>query len=319
MGTNLASTGVGFWRWLLPALCGLAFLTTLWNAASPFGIFGKPWLGYWDSLTIPSDKPFVAQIAQLVPGGATDRAGIRDGDRIDLREAGLYDRAALVFQPLATKPVKLLVHRGTRTLTATLIPSTIYQSDSFSKITTQVLQAIGSLWVAGCALLVGLRRWQTREGRLLCLTLLAFVGAVNFAAFSIAAPSGTAAALLFLVGGGFAAAAAVLPAVLASHFGLRSPARILLEIALALSAAVSLFGYAAGALGLWNLSLDPLPFIYQSWRLEYVLPYAFSVAIVAMATTTSDAERTRAVWLLVPLPLSLLLYTIAAQLTMSAP
>jgi hypothetical protein len=316
MNSNVGVSGVRFWQWLLPALCAAAFISSLCLFVSAFGLIVRPWLGYWDSLTVPTGQPFIVRIDQSVAGGATSRAGVRDGDRIDLRDLNSYERAALFFQPLTTKPVTLVIRRGDKTLAARVVPSTQYEAESFSKVVPNALLFVADLWITGCALLVGLRRWRTREGRLLCLMLLAFVGAANFGSTALAIPS----SVLYLIGGIFSACTALLPVILAAGFGTRSIVRKLLELGSFAAVALSLFGYAASALGIYNAAIDPLPFVYGGWRLFYTLPYALALITVSEAIATAvKSERARAAWLLLPLPISLLLYTVAEQLTANAP
>lgn len=90
---------IRLWQWLLLGLCLLSVIGVAWTNVLFYGVGGPLQFGYWDAVTIPSREPFVAQIVQSTAGGAADRAGIRDGDRIDVRDLGIYDRVALLFQP----------------------------------------------------------------------------------------------------------------------------------------------------------------------------------------------------------------------------
>ena len=108
MAQTSPTTGrVQLWQWLLPALCVLSVIGVAWTNALFYGIGGPPQFGYWDAVTVPSEQPFVAQIVHTIPGGASERAGIRDGDRqsVDVRDLGVYDRVALLFQPVTSVPV----------------------------------------------------------------------------------------------------------------------------------------------------------------------------------------------------------------------
>ena len=104
------------WKWGLLAACVVVFVTVVSALFDNFGLGGKPWFGYWDDIMASTDRPFVGQTTQVVAGGAAARAGIRDGDRVDLREQGLYDRTSLVFQPVTSKTATVVVHRGGKTL-----------------------------------------------------------------------------------------------------------------------------------------------------------------------------------------------------------
>ena len=133
---------------------------------------------YWDSVPVPTDQPFVMQIVGSTTGGATARAGIRDGDRIDLRGVNVYARVAMLFQPVTIKPVMLVVRRQGRSFTAQFSGSTIYQGNVAVKLPSYVFEFLAYFLALGCACVIAARRWQARKV-VICASpsLLSLVGA----------------------------------------------------------------------------------------------------------------------------------------------
>lgn len=308
------------WRWLLPALCALATIAMVVSIIDVFGVGSKPWFGFWDSVTLPTERPFIAQIARIAKGGASARAGIRNGDRIDLRSIGTFERAALLFQPVTTKPITFVVLRNGKPVTVRFFGSTQYEGNAWLKTTNSILWVLAYLWALGCAWLVGLRRWQTREGRYLCLTLLAILAGC-IAPETTAWPNGFVSAAQYFVYGLVFCVPALLPVALAASFGVRSVLRRSLEVLAAILAAIVVGGYTAGAIGALNASIDPLPFIYGAlWPLVGVALYAVAViALVAAIVSTARSERARTAWLLLPIPVAVLIQTFTEMLQPQAP
>lgn len=308
------------WRWLLLALwllvAGLIMVTFIqW-----VGLGGQPLFGYWDAIVTRSDQPFVARIVGTIPEGAASLAGIRDGDRVDLRKLDLYDRVALIFQPATTRAPDLTVMRGGRTFAVRVHPSTLFGVNSAWKIWPSVLAEVAGLALMGCALILVLRRSSKREGRYLCATLLAFVGAETIGYGDVASTNGAVAALAFLAGGCFNCAAAGLPVAMAARFGKRTAWRRVAEAAAGAVVLLGLAGYVAGTIGMLTLAVDPLPFVFGNWRLIYVAMFAMAVVNVWLAVAgTERSERPRAGWLLLPLPVAMLVFAVLSQFTTSAP
>ena len=301
---------------LLPLLCALT--TVLVCAAildNVWGPGGRPLFGYWDSVVVSTSEPFVAEFTQSTPGGATARAGIRDGDRVDLRGLDAYGRVAIVFQPCTAHALDFVVARGRERVPIHFVGSTQYENGAALKIAQSAMWELAYLFAIGCAWLIALRRGASREGWYLCLTLLA-VAAQAFSPDDAALPNGTAGALAFLAWGAATCAAALLPVALARRFGARSRARVVMESATVVVAAVTFGGYAAGTIGLLGATLDPLPFVYAVvWRVADVALYAFSLGAVVLAVASTErAGRARAAWLLLPLPATLMLAAAALQL-----
>jgi hypothetical protein len=303
------------WRWGLLAACALVFGVVLSSIFDNFGFGGMPWFGYWDDVLALTGQPFVGQATQVVAGGAAARAGIRDGDRIDLREHGLYDRTSIVFQPVTSKTATVIVHRNGKTFIARVHPSTIYQGDVAIKLPNTSLAMLAYLLALACAFVIALRRWQTHEGRCLCLTLLA-ISAETIGPVLLAVPDGTLGSLKYAILGVVVCAQALLPVALAATFGVRSPWRAAVEAIAIIAAALTLAGYVAATIGVLNLSIDPMPFVNGVfWQALGVAIFVIATIAVAIATAkTPQADRARTAWLLLPLPIALAAATLATVL-----
>jgi hypothetical protein len=307
------------WQWLLPALCVLSLIGVAWTNALFYGVGGRPQFGYWDAVTIPSGQPFVAEIVHTIPGGASDRAGVRDGDRIDVRDLGIYDRVALLFQPVTSVPVRLFVLRGGQKRAILVTGRTVYDGNVALKVAVAGTHTVAELWILGCALLLALRRWQAREARYLCLALLGFAGAMWLTPTVMVSASGTLLALSYFLSGCALLAAVLLPVALARTFGVNSPLRALLVGALCALAALELARYVAATIGLISASIDPLPLIYGNWRaVDPLMEVAAVLAVVVAVASTPRPSRARASWLLLPLPFALMINSTSLDLSTSA-
>ncbi len=308
------------WKWLLLASCTLVFVALGAAVFDNFGFGGEPWFGFWDSVPRATERPFIVEIVNTTPGGAAVRASLRTGDRIDLRDVNRDARAAIFFQPVTTSPVRLVVRRDGRTFATVLHPSSIYRGDVAYKLPNTVLWIVAYYLALGCAFAIAALRWRTREGRYLCLTLLAIAGA-SIGPSGMAVPSGVLAALKYLAWGVLVCAQVLLPVALAAAFGTRSALRLAVEVAAVAASALVLGGYVAGTIGLLNLSIDPTPFYLGAfWEVLGVAIFAIPVIAAALATAgTAHAARARTAWLLLPLPIALFAYALANGLQPIAP
>jgi GAF domain-containing protein len=304
---------------LLIALCALMLLAFAAQIIDVVGFGGRPWYGYWDAVTADSGQPYVVEIAQPTPGGAAARAGLHDGDRIDLRQVDAAARVALLYQPTAVRPVRLMVQRAKKTFAVEFVGSSQYETNMTVKVIVNVVALLPYLLALCCAWLIALRRSQTSEGRLLCYTLLAVVG-YSFGPFSIAVPSALASALLLVLSTASLAVAAILPVVLSARVGARSRVRTALELLVYLLGAASLAAGGACAVGMYAAMIDPVPLAFGvAWRLLDAAVFAAAlIAVSAAVASASQTERPRAAWLLLPLPIALLLSTTAADLNVYA-
>jgi hypothetical protein len=303
------------WKWLLLAACALAFAVLCSALIDNFGLGGKPWAGWWNSLTAMTDQPFVVQIVGTTNDGATARAGIRDGDRIDLRDLNRYARGALLVRSRTTKTTNLVIRRDGRIFTTQLHASTIYQGNEAVNLPEVVLLFLACYLAFGCACVIAARRSQMREGRYLCLTLLAIAGTCIGPGW-LSVPNGTLGALNYLTSGVLQTAQPLLLVALAAKFGIRSAWRVAVEVAAIAACTLTLAGYLAATIGLLNLSIKPIPFVLGTfWQVLGVCIFAIAVIAAVLATaSTARAERARAVWLLLPLPIALFASALVAGL-----
>src|SRR5262249_28905530 len=153
-------------KWLLLALCAGAAATVICAWIDVFGLGARPWFGYWDGITSMTDRAYVLAVVDPAPNGAMSKAGLRDGDRIDLREQSLPTRVAIAFQPMATEPVDLVVRRDGRTIVANAVGSTVWEGNARSKVFAQVLTLFEWSLFLVCAGLVTMRRWWVVEARM---------------------------------------------------------------------------------------------------------------------------------------------------------
>jgi hypothetical protein len=290
-----------------------AFLVVLWTAGlvafvaegvDRLGLGGPPWFGWWDAIVVRTADPFVVGIADPHPGGASAAAGLRDGDRLDLRELGIDARTRVMWQLPATEPTRLTVHRDHQALTVNVTGGTIWDGSATRRI-THVLLAIPGAFFLGCALLIIRRRSQTYEGRALAsfLSCLAIAQMTNPAGAAV--PNGDLYVCLDVVCRLFSLAAAFIVIRLSSHFGTRSGWRVLVEFVAYAANAVSFVGALAGAVGLWTTRFDPVPFLMGSFWGTFRIAAAvtIAIAIVVAVACSKRSERPRAGWLLLPLPL----------------
>ncbi len=274
-----------------------------------YGLVARPLFGYMDADLNPTRTPYVEEYVTVVPGGASSRAGIQRGDTVDLRELDVDARVGVIYQPVTTQSLRIVVHRGNRVFVTHVHPSTVYDGDAAAKQIADAFFFAADLLLLACATIIAFRRPDTIEGRLLCLTLLALLG-TTFSPSNVALGNGRLGALLYLFSGISTCAMIVLPVVLAARFGVRAGLRRGMEIVAYATATSVLVIYVFGTIGLIALSVDPVPFLLtfgSSWSTFISLAPFVTVAAVALAVAaTPPSERPRAAWLLIPLPFAYL-------------
>jgi hypothetical protein len=290
--------------WLLAALWLFA------NAADTLGIGGRPWYGFWDSVLLPGDRAYTVVIEGVVPGGTADRAGMRDGDRVNLREQTLDGMVAVVYQPFTLRSTPLTFHRGASTYTAHVVANTIWEI-SFWPLIGYLPILISGIWFLVCALFIAVRKWWSSEGRYLTLILLLMIpGFATGATAIIVTPDSRLTALMALVTYSCALAALALLVRLSSSIGVRSRWRRVLEL-IAYAAIVLLWmNHIVSYFDILALRFDPTKANYSSGG---VAPYDLIVTVlvvpvmVAAVSQTAASERPRSAWLLLPLSIALLI------------
>lgn len=302
-------------RLVMLALCLLALALAIAEEINVLGASGRAWFGFWDANAAGSGRPYVVTIAQPRPGGATAQAGLRDGDRVDLREQPLSTRIAVAYQPMSTQPTVLEVHRGSTTFNAAVTASTVWEGVPVWKLPPGISRPLASFWFAACALLIVARRKIDWNARILAIVLLCMSG-VSLDASSVVVPNSAVRIMLLVVSRASSAAAAILLVRLSSGFGTSSGLRKSLEAAAYVAIGLSFAADLAAAVGLTTLWFDPIPFIFRiSGRRGSLDVFAWlfvTLCAVAAVYGTPKDQRPKAAWMLLPLPVAMLTSTVVA-------
>ncbi|HTU71546.1 MAG TPA: GAF domain-containing protein [Candidatus Baltobacteraceae bacterium] len=317
------------WKWFLLVLCGLSLVVVAAYTADEFGVGGRPWYGWWDSNVAMTARPYVVSITGTVPGGATFRAGLRNGDLVDLREQPLNVRVALVSQLMATRPTRVIAHRDAQRIVADVTGSTMFEGDVVPKVLARLTPIVSMLWFIGCALAITLRRWSVREGRILVIVLLWPV-AFQLQGGNMVVPSAALAACIDVFAVAVEVVALLLLMQLASGFGVRYPWRAPLEWAARFLVVLEGARNLIGLLGVSTLWFDPLPYLapevlahgaYATAWTAVLGIACIAVAVVAGAAVIASptTERPRVAWLTLPLSCAIAVVGIARSLLALAP
>jgi hypothetical protein len=308
-------------RWRLVSLSLLSLLVTLFVAATYYVPGGLQWFGWWDS-NVSRSAPYTLRVVAPRPGGATERAGIRSGDLIDLRDQSLGSRIAVVSQLSATQPTVVTILRGNERSTHSVLGSTLWEGAVQWKLPAQLFSTLAALWFGACALLVALRQWSRVDARLLILALLC-ITALQLDPRYLVLPSATLRLVLLIVARVCVAIAPLLLLRLSFRTGQSSRLRTGLTLLAIAVIGIAFLGDVAAAVGLVTLRIDPLPFIYRVSPLHALVDVAVyalvTLAAILSVQSTAPEERPRTAWLLLPLPIALLAtavtQTIAAFIT----
>jgi hypothetical protein len=286
-------------------LCAFAVLILAASFfGSGFGFGGLQRTGLWGMQLFP-DKPFTFVVTSLAPGQAADRAGIRPGDVIDMRMQSVIVRFWLLNEPIAGRPVDLKVVQSGRSLGKTVVPSAI----DLGKRPDVLFFFIAVGWMLAFAALLAWRKPESRDVRLLSLTLVFL--AISFSAANFSASSPMIYIVSFLAIHILKAVAVILWVVYSASFARPlSATRRIMQLLCVLSAGIAIgIGIAAviGEMTLWFSADGYLP-VYggrsEQWNLPYDLAVVMATTCSALAISASRGEeRQRAVWALVPLML----------------
>lgn len=309
------------WKWLLPAVCATVTAVMVVTLINIYGFGSKPWLGFFDDVTTPS-APYTQQVSEVVRGGAMARAGVREGDTIDLRELPISTRVALVpgWQPMSTIPLTFTVHRNGKPIEVRFTASTIYDgSGAALKVGTNVIYSLAMLWALACAWLIAIRRWQLREARYLCLMLLT-IPLANVSPGNSSWPNAATTIAQSVLYGITTCAPPLLLVFLAARL---SPGYLprLLKVLTVIATATTFAGCVIGAFGVATLRIDPLPYTLEGafWVIATEVSYVIAVVAAVVATARAkQSERARIAWLLLPLPIALLLFAFGTQVQAQA-
>ncbi|MEO9262755.1 MAG: GAF domain-containing protein, partial [Candidatus Baltobacteraceae bacterium] len=304
-------------------LCGIAAAAIFCFAADIFGVGGPPWYGWWDSITTSTTAPFTLATADVVPGGASDKAGIHSGDLVDLRDQTLDGRFARVFQLFTTRAVDLTVRRNGRRIKLHALGSATLDGPHAIKVPAKALPIAAALWFLACAMLIVVRRSDVPSARAIATILLLQIAFLLHPG-TLAVPSAFWTIVLGLLSAGSIAISAALL--------LRFTTRYLAPSAFA--RALSALGYFAIsaeflriALGLFGVStvwFDPIPYLSPSvaaqgayataWDLTIALQWLPILIAAVLATRSAPrSERSRTMWLLLPLPIAFLMQGILSS------
>ena len=263
----------------------------------------------------PSGRGFVVEIASVAPSGPAARAGLRAGDRVDLRAIPFDDRVFLIAAPVARRAFPLTVERGRASLRVEVVPD---------PRPTQWDGWIGNLvllWMASFGALIGWRRPAMREARLLSLALSCYV--VADALQLLTTPSALLDDVFAAVDWGGVLGALTLAIVVRfnSLFGRSSPARRAVEaLAYASTALLALYGIAA-AVALGTAWFDPVILWLGVWAAGLICGAQLLVLVAGSYAIAASrgAERQRVSWAFVSIGSLLAAYVVQVVLTTAIP
>jgi hypothetical protein len=296
---------VGRWRIAIITLCAFAMLILAASLfGSGFGLGGLPRTGLWGMQLLP-DKPFTFVVTSLDPGQAASRAGIHPGDVIDMRMQNVIVRFWILNEPIAGHSAELKVLRSGRTLDVTIVPNAL----DLGKRPDVLFFFVAVGWMLAFAALLAWRKPQSREVRLLSLTLVCL--AISFSSPNFSSASPIAYIISFLTHHILKAVAVILWVLYSGCFARPlSTTRRTLQLLCVVSAAIAIgisIAAVVGEMTLWFSADGYLP-LYgghsEQWNLPYDVALVMATACSALAISASRGEeRQRAVWALVPLAL----------------
>ncbi len=239
------------WRIAAIALCAIAMM--LWAASlfgSGYGLGGLPRTALWGMQLVPG-APFTFRVTSLDPGGAADRAGIRPGDIVDTRMQSPIARFWILNEPVAWSTVELTILRDGRPLHVAVAVRVldVTRPDILSFF-------VAMAWMIAFAALLAWRKPESREVRLLSLTLVLL--AISDVVVNFSFRDVWLYAVAFIAHNGLQATAVILWALYTGCFarpassarrGLQTALRIVLAgIAIGIAIAAAVIGelYAAG-------------------------------------------------------------------------
>jgi len=294
------------WKWLIFGLCALLAIDALFVVLDIFGLGGRTWYGYYGSGYVPV-KPFTEVVQGIQPGDATEKAGIRDGDLIDFRDQTLATRIFMLGQPCPVAPLTLVIIRDDRRFTTTLTPSSVYENESALKVLSGIVPTITCLWCLGCVLLIATRRSWSLEGGVLAVALAAVgIGTNPVPDFTV--PNAVADLVLWTATWMLWFGSLGLIVWLSARIGARSTLRAVLEWLSYAALAGIVIALISGDIGFVTLRVDPSVFTWNNPDMYTVTIAALLLVVVALTFAVVSAprlERTRAAWLLLPIPIAI--------------
>lgn len=289
------------WRILLLAVCLCCIAI---NAISLFtdAVESSSALGFQVSRTADSG---VVRVDAVDSGGAAERSGLRVGDLLQLRELSSDDRYRILTGIHPHERIALVVSRDGRAIPIAYVGGgpPVWRWDVLS-------WAVASFWLLGFATLIGWRRADLPEARVLCLALALTPAGAGLMAGAWLTPSPFADMIVACIGYGLTWLSVALFAAYPSLFGRPlSPLRKSLTwLAYASAGGVAIYEAAR----LWMTWTGALPWVAQSvapdWNFIYgAVPYLLALATAwAALASVRGAERSRMAWTVAPLSVFLL-------------
>jgi hypothetical protein len=291
----MKSTG---WRAFLLSMCAIAACLA---AVNLYGLFSGPGsgsiVGQWGDTIAAGSLPYHLAVRSIDPGNGADRAGLRAGDLIDLRQNSPLERFWLFGQPPVGRPVAIVAQRGNSVRHATIVPQT----------TTATRRALftpvwfGYIWIALFAAAIAWRRSDNVQMRTLCLLLVTYAIWENTREHII-----TSSSLWVLASAAtanvFGALTAAFWASCAGSFGpSQSPARRAAQWICYGFVAISIAVGLLKVFGIVTLWVDPVAFYTAVAGLPFVLACVAAVVCTVFAVAaTQGPDQQRAIWSLVP-------------------
>ncbi len=301
------------WRTVLLSLCAIS---AFFAVATAFCVIGlgdaPPWSGRWGWGWGSVQIPFGIQLDAVNPGGPADRAGLRAGDRIDLRKSSLQERYWVMVRALNGRPVTLWVRRGAAEKKVVVTPTRLFTNLNIGGwwrqfwvfVEIPFLQPALVVWLAFFAGLIAWRRAGVPQMRLLALTLIVYSLAWVLGNFHQWTTPWLWSSVLQDFATALGPVAIALWILLSSTFGrpLSAGRRIVQWVCYAMIAA-QIGLSVASTVGFITLWFDwDLPSLSPPHFGEALIIGGFVCSILAIAASRG-AERQRSAWILVPLVL----------------
>ena len=283
------------WRPALLGTCAFVFATLVASVFANTGFPGSaPWVGKFGMAMNASGFPFEIAVRHVNRGGPTERAGVRDGDRIAVRGNPAATNLRLFYGAFNGESQVLNLKRGATARSVTLVPAAEPTGWDFW------LSVFDDALFVAFATLIAWRRAHVPQMRTLALLMLA--GVMSTTAFATPSPFASlafsaASSLCGLTG-------ALLWAIFAGTFARPlSPARRATQRIVYLLAVVSVVELLFVAFAVVTLWTDPVPLFFSPLA---GIPYALMVASALAASVLAiracgGVERQQALWTLVPL------------------
>ncbi|MBV8148638.1 MAG: hypothetical protein JO092_06080, partial [Candidatus Eremiobacteraeota bacterium] len=286
---------VASWRAITLALC---FGTAAISVISFFsdGIEASSALGFQVSRTA---DPAVVRVDAVDAGGAAERSGLRPGDLIRVRDLAPDERYRLMTGVHPHETIAFTVLRGGATVPIDYVAGgpPVWRWDIW-------VACFASLWILAFAMVIGWRRADLPEARVLCVLLALSQLSASLAPGSWISPSPLADAI---AAGISVATNWIWAALLATYASLvaRPVSRWRIGLtALAYASAGALGAFEIARLvALWDGSL---PWVAQSngpeWNMTFgAIPFMLAIACAwASLAASQGAERSRVAWVVAP-------------------